>query len=317
MNLYLLAAAASGLFFAFSGVIYKASNKHLIKDPLRYLLVFNLTRVVILVPLLPYLRFSGENQTPALFLVYVLAFFLASVLVGLAIVYLDVSVFMPLFNLQIIFTPLFAFFFLGERFGLVPYFLMAIVLLGGFLVTFSESSRRRRLALHLVIRKIFGRQVLLPLPVESVQRQPIRPLLLLLGGLVFYSLCDVLAGRILKQWSVLNLMVANGWLQVLLSLFLIPFFRVREQIDGRKVAPIFLGGFFGFLGLLAINLGFSYNVSLSQVLSRLSSVYALALVVILARFKGDFLENHPPYVYAVRFAGAGVMVLAALGLLFI
>ena len=98
-------------------------------------------------------------------------------------------------------------------------------------------------------------------------------------------------------------------------MFLIPFFGPKEDTSLRRTWPVFVGALFSFLGLVSINIGFSYYVSLSQVFSRLSTVYTLVIVVILAKFKGDFLENHPPYVYMVRFLGAGVMVLSAVALM--
>ena len=74
---------------------------------------------------------------------------------------------------------------------------------------------------------------------------------------------------------------------------------------------------FNFLGLLAINVGFSWSVTLTQIFSRLSTVYVLILVVLLARFNKNLLEDNPGYVYVVRFLGSGVMVAAAAAIVFL
>lgn len=315
MNTSLLIASFSGLFFAFSGVVYKISNKHLIKNPLRYLLFYNIFRVFVVLTLLPWVRFSLPLGLVWPFLFYAFCFFLGTLLSGLALVHLDASVFMPLFNLQIIFTPLIAFFFLNEKLSLFTYLLMGLVLLGGILVTFSEESQRRRFFLQTFLSKILRREFKLPLPPSKVSKNIRAVLFMFVGGLIFYSLGDNLAGKVLKGWNVATLVFWSGLLQLFFSFFLIPFIKDKEEIGPSRLWPILLGVIFGFFGLLAINVGFTYNVSLSQALSRLSSVYTLVIVIILAHFKGEFLEKRPAYVYVVRFLGSGVMVLAAGGLL--
>lgn len=315
MNTYLLIASFSGLFYAVSGVIYKASNKHLVRNPLRYLLFYNVFRVLVVALLLPWVSFSLPKGLELVFLLYSLCFFLGTLLTGLSLVNLDASVFMPLFNLQIIFTPLIAFFFLDERLSLTTYLLMGLVMIGGTLVTFSEESKRRRVFIQVLLSKLLRRDFKLPF-LESRSSKTISKILaIFVIGLIFYSLGDNFAGRVLKQWDVASLIFWSGLLQLLFSLFLIPFIKGREEVKMVKLWPIPLGLIFSFFGLLTINFGFSYNVSLSQALSRLSSVYTLIIVVVLAHFKGDFLEKHPFYVYVVRFLGSGVMVIAAVSLL--
>lgn len=316
MNSSLLIASSSGLFFALGGVIYKASNKHLIKNPLRYLLIYSIFRTVVIMTLLPWVSFSLPEGLVLTFLFYALSIFLGTLLTGLGLVHLDASVFMPLFNLQLIFTPLLAFFFLNERLSLVGYFLIFIVLLGGFLVTFSEGSKRRRAIIERLVKKFWRRDFNLPISINLHSPRNLKIVLItFVAGLVFYSMSDNLSGRLLRQWDVFSLVFWGGLLQLPFSFFLIPFIKGREEVKPLKLWPIFLAVVFGFFGLLAVNVGFSFNVSLSQALSRLSSVYTLVIVVILARFKGEFLERHPTYVYVVRFLGSGVMVVAAAGLL--
>lgn len=318
MNLHLLAAIFSGLFFAFGGIIYKIGNKHLVRDPLRYLLFYNIFRVFVVASLLPWVSLSLPRDLWLTFFLYTFSFFLGTLLTAVALVHLDTSIFMPLFNLQIIFTPLIAFFFLKERLSPVAYLLMAVVFLGGFLVTFSEGSRRRRALFDLLLKRFGRADFKLPLAQgQSLASARLGVLALFVVGLVFYSFSDNFAGRVLKEWNVANLVFWSGLCQFLFSLGLVPFIKGREEFNLAKIWPIAIGVATSFLGLLLIIFGFAENVSLSQALSRLSSVYALILVVLLARFRGDFLEKHPPYVYAVRFLGSGVMVLAAAALLFV
>lgn len=317
MNIYLAAAVFSGLFYAVSAVIYKGGNKHLIKDPLRYVWLLSVFKLPFLFFLLPFVRLPKEVDLIFIFSVFLYssAFFLGSLLVGIAIVHLDASVFQPLFNLQIIFTPLIAFFFLNERFSPVSYLLMGVVLLGGILITFSERSQRRKAFVLTFIRKFIKRDFE-PSVVKSVAESTNLWLVLLILaiGLIFYSLSDNLSGLALRKTNVFSLVFFSSLLYTAFSLFLIPFFGPKENVSLRRTWPIFVGAVFSFLGLVAINIGFSYNVSLTQVLSRLSTVYTLIIVIFLAKFKGEFLENHPPYVYMVRFLGAGVMVLSAIAL---
>ncbi len=204
-------------------------------------------------------------------------------------VHLDASVFMPLFNLQVILTAFFAFLVLGERYSLISYLFMGAIVLGGILVSADEHLRFKLS----------------------------RPLVLFLAGIIFYSLSDAFGGSIVKDFGALNLRFWSSLLLVLFSLCLIPFFRVKETVSVPKLFPAFFIGFFGFLGLVSLTTGFISSVSLSQALSRLSSVYALILIVVLARFKGDFLEKRNLKVYALRFLGCLFMVLSAIGLVFI
>lgn len=320
MNIYLLAALFSGIFYSVSTVIYKFTNKHLIKDPFRYGFVVGVARVPFLLLLIPYLTRPTKLDSELLLVVllYSLFFFFANVLNVLAVSQLDASVFTPLFNLQLIFTPLIAYFFLKERFSLVIYGLMAIILAGGFLVTFSAHSQKRRGLIIDFVRRFFNKNFNLPVPQERINKKAYGlAIAILIVGLVLYSLTDNLSGYIYRNWNVASLVFFSSFIQIFFSLFLIPFFGPKEDLRLRRVWPVFLHALFNFFGMVAINIGFSYNVSLTQAFSRLSTVYVLIFVVLLSRLNKSLLEDNPPYVYAVRFLGSGIMVAAALGIIYL
>lgn len=320
MNIYLLAALFSGIFYSVSTVVYKFTNKHLIKDPFRYGFISGIARVPFLLLLIPFLtrpvKIDGELILVVLF--YSLIFFLANILNVLAVSRLDASVFTPLFNLQLIFTPLIAYFFLKERFSLIIYVLMAVIIAGGFLVTFSVHSQKRRGLIIGFVRRFFNKNFSLPAPQVRVNKRAYGlAIATLTVGLVFYSLTDNLSGYIYRNWNVASLIFFSSFIQIFFSLFLIPFFGPKEDLRLRRVWPVFLHAFFNFLGMVAINIGFSYNVSLTQAFSRLSTVYVLIIVVLLSRFRKSLLEDNPPYVYVVRFFGSGIMVAAAMSIIYL
>lgn len=320
MNIYLLAALFSGIFYSVSTVVYKFTNKHLIKDPFRYGFVVGVARVPFLLLLIPFLTMPAEinGQLVLVVFLYSLIFFLANVLNVLAMSRLDASIFTPLFNLQLIFTPLIAYFFLKERFSLVIYGLMAVILAGSFLVTFSVHSRKRRGFIIEFVRRFFNKNFNLPVPMERPDKKAYGlAITILIVGLVFYSITDNFSGYIYKNWDVASLVFFSSLIQILFSLFLIPFFGPKDDLRLKRVWPVFLHALFNFLGMVAINIGFSYNVSLTQAFSRLSTVYVLILIVLLSRLDKSLLEDNPPYVYAVRFFGSGLMVVAALGIIYL
>lgn len=289
MNFYLLAALSSGFFFAINGLIYKISSKYAIRDPLRLLFYIFLLQLPSSLSVAFFTRIFFPVELLPSFLGFVSTFFLGSVLVGLAVPHLDASVLLPLFNLQVILTAFFSFLMLGETYGWPSYLLMLAIVLGGVLVSLDEKFSLR-----------FN-----------------RPLYSLLVGLILYSLSDAFGGRVVASLGVLNLRFWSGLVLVLFSFLLIPFFRVPERVRIRQLVPVFLVGFFGFFGMITLTFGFVYSVSISQALARLSSVYSLLLIILLARFRGDFLEKHPWRVYLVRCVGCGVMVLASAILLFL
>ncbi len=283
MNLYLLAALSSGLFFALNGLAYKAANKHAFTDPLRLLTIIYLLQLLISLSVFPLAEIYFVPGQETNFVLFVLSFFAASVLVGLSLPGLDASVFMPLFNLQLVFTSVFAFLLLGERFPPVSYLLMGLIVLGGVLISFDESSSLR-----------LGKE-LLPF----------------VAGLILYGLSDSLGGRLIGSFGAINLRFWMGLGLALLSLILIPFFKVREKMAMNKLLFPFLTAFFGFLALVFLTTGFNYSVALSQALARLSGGYTLVIILILARFFPKFLEKHSLKVYAVRLVGCLVMVTSA------
>ena len=286
MNLYLLAALLSGVFYSINGVLYKISNKYSIRDPLRLLFYIYFLQLPLSLLILPFVKFSFIRQDLFSFLFFNLAFFVGSIFVGFSLVHLDASVFMPLFNLQLILTGSLAYFALGERYSTVSYLFMVVIVLGGVLVS-AEDKFQLKIS---------------------------KPLILLLIGLLFYSLSDIFGGIAVRKLGVLNLRFWSSIFLFILSILLVPFFKVNEKIIPSKLVPPFFVGFFGFLGLIFLSLGFIYSVSLSQALGRLSSVYSLILIIVLAKYRGEFLEKYSRKVYITRFVGCLIMVVAALGL---
>jgi len=318
VNIYLLAALFSGIFYSISTIIFKISNKHLVSDPLRFGFLTGFARIPELLLLIPFISPPTKLSSGLILAVifYSLIFFIGNILTVVSIKNLDVSVFSPLFNLQLIFTPLFAYFLLKERFSVVVYLLMGAVMVGGFLVTFSVHSKRRRNLFVLLGRSLVNKDFDLPMPLARQNNSSHWIALLILTlGLAFYSLSDNVSGYILKDWDALSLVFYSSIIQLFYSLFLIPFFGPKEDIRLKRTWPIMFHALFNFLGLLAINVGFSGSVSLTQTLSRLSTVYVLIFVVLLTRFNKDLLEDNPKYVYVVRFLGSGVMVASAIAIL--
>ena len=290
MNLYLLSALASALFFSLAGITYKLNLKYTFKDPVRFLFFVFLTQLPLALLLLPFTKVYFPLSLLLPFFSYNLSYLLGALLVGLAIKNLDASVFMPLFNIQIIFTTLFAFIILGEAFKTITYFLMLIIVLAGFLVSYEEESK---------FSNFFS-----------------RPILKFVSGLVFYAMSDVFSGQIVRDFGVLNLRFWSSLILPVLALSFIPFFQGKEGVTKRKLLAVSANGLFGFLGLLTILFGFVYSVSLAQVLSRFSAVITLVLVIILAKFRGDLLEKRSRKVYLIRLIGALSMTLSAGALIF-
>lgn len=289
MNLHLLVVALSGLFYAANGIVYKISTKYAVRDPLQLLFLIYLLQLPTSILVLPFTKVQFISELWLPFLLFNLAFFVGSIFVALAVVHLDASVFMPLFNVQVILTSLFAFFILGEHYSPLSYLLMTAIVLGGVLVTVDEKYTLK-----------FN-----------------QPLIFFLIGVVLYSLSDAFGGRVVKEFGALNLRFWSSLFLTAFSVILVPFFGEREKVSREKLLPVSLVGFLGFLGIISLTFGFEYSVSISQALSRLSSVYALVIIIFLAKFKGDFLEAKPFRIYAVRLAGCLIMVAAAVGLLWL
>src|SRR3989338_6420084 len=155
MNLYLLSALASALFFSLAGITYKLNLKYTFKDQFRFLFFVFLTQLPLAVLLLPFTKVYFPLNLWLPFLRYNLSYYLGALLVGLAIKNFDASVFMPLFNIQIIFTTLFAFLILGEAFKPSIYFLGAL-LVGLAIKNFDASVFMPLFNIQIIFTTLFA-----------------------------------------------------------------------------------------------------------------------------------------------------------------
>jgi drug/metabolite transporter (DMT)-like permease len=290
MNLNLpfqIFAWIASIFFAVEVVGTKLLSKYEIKNP--WLLNFGYSGLVMVftVPLALYFHaglpiFWGNVVWAGIF------WAIANICYIFALYRFDVTTLSPLFNVRIVFTVILSVLLLSEKLNALQLIFIGAMFLGGVLVAMDE--------------KISWRSVL-----------NLKSSLILLAMWLAFSLDAVFIKKAIGQngyWTVTLWMPIIA--QILFCFTLPKFAGGIKKVTSKQGWLIFLIGVLDFFGTLAANKAYQTNVSISSSIISLPLSSVLAFTLFLAVPK--LLEKHTTKVYAARFVGTVLIILAAIKL---
>ncbi len=282
---YIFAWVAS-IGYALEVVVIKLVNKHLSAN----LWVFNfLWNFLVLILIFPF-AIANHATVPEHWFNLAMAAMLYAV-AGITYVInlsrLDVSVFAPLFNFRTAFAVILAAIFLHERLSLEHLFLITVIFLGGFFVSYEENFS---------FKSFFNKNIFYTLLM-----------------MVVIALEAIFTNKSVNE---LGFWTASLWIaliaQTLLLLTWQKFGKDFKKIGSKEFGATLLGAATGVIGVLASNKAFSENVGISAAI--ISLPISMIIAFLFSVFAPQLLEKHTFKVYLVRFSAAAIMIIAALRL---
>ena len=285
---YISLSLLAALLFSASIIVNKFISKHRIDNSDSFFVLFVILAFIpaLIVPFIP-----GVNlKLPPfpIFLGYPLFFTAGAYLFVKGIYTVDASVVGPIFQVQSGLIVILAAIFLGEKFPLLSYFWMTLLILGAVLVSVNEKMK-----------------------LSSFFRTGI---LFLLGMQLFHAIANLFVGFALQEtnfWSV-SFFGALVNFSLVLVFYLIK--RPKINYPFKTTGLIFLGRLLSFTGATALFAAFQHNLSISSVLGLLTGPIVFIISLIASKWFPKLLEHHSGKVYAVRALGVLIILVAAIKL---
>ena len=283
MQSYIVLSLIAALCFSMTSIFNKLASKHGIKE--RWLLLFYY--YITYFPYILIIPFLAPIKIPADWFPLVLQsvfFFLGNICFFTGIFKIDASSIAPFFQLQAVFVGILAWLFLGERFPMINYFWLVIILSGVVLVSLNE-----RMSLKAFLQKAVWLIILMQF---------------------FHAISNFFAGLALKKIDFWN----NGFWTTIISTILVctvVLAKVKRhlKVNFSELKYLFIAAFFSFIGATSLYAAYQTNVTVSTILSLLTAPVVLVVSMILSRYKPEFLEHHPLKIYLIRAVGIAIVLL--------
>jgi drug/metabolite transporter (DMT)-like permease len=200
---------------------------------------------------------------------------------------LDVSIIGPLYNFRSVFTALLGATFLSEILTSNQYVFIAVIFVAGIFLNIDE---------HLKIKAFFRKQSMLGMFAVFV------------SAISAFTIKTSIAQNGFWTTSLWMALIA-----IMLSLATIPlFYKDLLKTPIRSHSGAVIVGLLSAFGDLAANKAFGINVTISSAI--ISIPFSMIIAFLFSTFAPSLLEKHTYRIYAIRFAAAGVMILAAIKL---
>ncbi|MDO8663570.1 MAG: EamA family transporter [Candidatus Wildermuthbacteria bacterium] len=288
---YILLSFLAAVSFAIVGILTKYASKHAIKErwPLLFYYYATFFPFVFLIPLFAKVQIPTGSWT-ILFL-FSLFLFLGNICFSTAIFKTDASVFESFFQLQTAFIAILAFVFLGERFPLINYLWIGLILVGAILVSLDE---------RLTLKTFFRRAVFLIILMQFL-----------------YAVSNLSAGFALKAMDFWNLTFWSTLVSASLIFTFVPILaKFKLKVSFNQVKPLFVMNLFSFIGATSLFAAFQTNLTISSAISFLTAPIVLFISMILSKFKPEFIEHHTGKVYVIRAIAVAIILFGALKISF-
>lgn len=281
---YLLYSIIALCFFSASGITFKLTAKHSMPNPYAWFFWYFLIYFVLGL-FLPF--FNPIQVIPSDFRVllynvpYAIPIYIGIFCLAIAIYKLDVTTMGPLSNWGNVFTPLLAFFILGERIlpQNIPWLLLIII--AGVLTAYNEKTK---------LMSFFNKYVYL-----------------YLVFVLCIAITRIAANRGANAVGFWNFTFYEFFYGSTIFLAILPFIYKKIKVGIKPVLFLIPGVVLEFLGLLAVLKAISYQVIVPTIVTSLPLGSIVA--VTLSRYNKQLLEYHPLKTYVIRFTGIALMVL--------
>lgn len=283
---YIFLSFLAAVSFAIAAIFNKFTSKHSIKErwPLLFFYYITFTPFIFLIPLFGKIQIPTDSWLTLFF--YSLFFFLGNICFFTAIFKTDASVFAPFFQLQAAFIAILAFLFLGERFSLVNYLWISLILAGAMVVSLDEK---------MTLKTFFQKYILL-----------------IILWQLFHAISNLYAGLALRKMDFWNLTFWSSIISTVLVLIVVPFFaKFKFRVSLSQLKPLFIVNFFSFVGANSLFAAFQTNLTISSTISLLTAPIVLLISIILSKFKPEFIEHHTGKVYLIRIIAVIIILFGA------
>lgn len=289
MPAFIVFSIISLCFFAASIIAFKITAKHSMPNPYAwffwYFLIYFLLGLFL--PFFSPIRVIPLDFKLLLFNVpYMIAIYIGIFCFSLSLYKLDVTTMGPLSNWGNVFTPLLAFFILGEKISSQNMPWLILIIFAGILASYNEKMK---------LKSFFNKYVYL--------------------YIIFVfclSITRIASNRGTNAVGFWNFTFYEFFYGSIPLLLILPFIYKKIKVGIKPILFLIPGVLLEFLGLLAAIKAFSYQVIIPNIIISipLGSIIAFTL----SRYNKNLLEYHTLKTYAVRFTG---IFLITLGLIMI
>ncbi|HUV47248.1 MAG TPA: hypothetical protein VMW29_03880 [Candidatus Bathyarchaeia archaeon] len=291
MPAFLILSLISLCFFSASTIVFKITAKHSIPNPYAWFFWYFLIYFVLGL-FLPF--FSPIQIIPSDFRVlfynvpYAIAIYIGIFCFSLALYKLDITTMAPLSNWGNVFTPMLAFFILGEKIQPKNMPWLLLIIIAGILATYNEKTK---------LKSFFNKYIYL--------------YLVFVFCLSITRIVSNMGTNAVGFWNFTFYEFFYGSVGLLI---ITPFIYKKIKVGIKPVLFLIPGVLLEFLGLLAVIKAFSYQVIIPALVS--SMPLGSIIAFILSRYDRRLLEYHPLKTYAIRFAGIFVMTFGLIMILY-
>lgn len=292
MPSFVVYSLIAAFFFAVSAIFNKIASRHYITNPRSLMAYFMLGFFLFGLFLFPFASKSVPGVISSInsFVPMVITFLAGYYLFFMALSKVDISTFSPIFQLQAVFVAILAYFFLGERYPVLSYLWMIIVIIGVILVTLDE---------RISIKSFIQKSVLLMVVMQ-----------------ILHSISNIYVKITLSRVNYLDVMF---WESLFIGLLFFPFvliFKPRMNYGVKAILLLFISSSLANAGAIFLFRAFQYNVTISGTLGLMLSPIAFLITLAISKFKPEFLEKHSTRVYFIRSVGLILATIGAISLSF-
>ncbi len=288
MEPFMIAAIATGLFFAFRNIV----NKYAIANHMRAIAWFyffsaiNIITLPIISWIISPITLPSSSSSWVLMIFASTAGFLGTLIFIYALTLGDVTTGMPVLSTRPIFIVPLSFIFLGEFYGYGVIGWIILIVFGAIMTSWSEEMKLKDLYMNKALRLFFASTIL-------------------------WALMNISSKPVLQEIDNFNFI---SWYHVFnapLLLFFMPFIlNKNERIDIKKhwkstLPYAILGNMFFYASFLSMFFAVKFSVSLSEALIATQGVFTVAIGFLLSQISPKLLaEKNTNLTYLFRALGA-------------
>lgn len=276
----------TNLFYGIGTITGKLATKHQITNPWLLNFVWALLIALFIIPVSLWNGVGMPTHWGSLWIVSLMSM-LAGTLYIWALYKHDVSVLSPLYSLRTAMGVILGVLLFREQLTYTQVLLITVICIAGIFVSLDE---------HLNIRSFFKKTIALAL-------------VAILSSALFAA-----ATKYALQhngfWEV------TLWENILSVVLLVPtiplFWRELKRMKVKSYGGVVASAFVSVFGAMTANIAYGSNVSITSAILAVPS--SMIMAFLFSVFAPKLLEKHTMKVYAIRFAAATIMVVAALKL---
>lgn len=284
---YISFAWLASVLFGLETISGKLASKYSIANPWLFSFLWNLI-ILIFTAIIALANHVGMPISWGNIAMAALFYALSGIFFPLAMYALDVSVLSPMWNFRTVFSVILGGIMLGQILTHQQYVLIGIIFVGGLFVSLDE---------HFKLRSFFR-----------------LPILIAMTEMVIVALMGIYYNKAIAQNGFWTTSLWVAFIAQIMLLAIIPkFWREIRKISVKQIGALSAMSVAGTAGQLSANAAYAGNVGIAATI--ISLPFSMVIAFLLSIFAPKLLERHTMKVYAIRFAAAAIMFIAAIRLI--